>query len=277
MNKKHLVYVRIVAISLSCIVAVLTLFNLLTVVTHGIEIDVPDGQSFAWAVDPVEQRVLILTNFTVKNHGAYDIDDIDVNARLGTDDGVTLLYFSMKELTVTRGSEKRFDVIIPFDLDDIDVVDWFPLLYSNTNITLCLDVDADYMYRLVHVTVDETLTYQWKAPLSGGLFNDVSLPNLRSVLAMAQNAIGDYTDEIKITIVEYAMTMPDFEYLTDEGYGIWVNNTPVMDEMTIISCEVSLPIEDFGRLNVAFAVEVGLPDGVPYAELKEVSVSYVAE
>ena len=80
MNKEQLVYVRLVAISLSCLVATLTLCNLLTVVTHGIEFEIPDQEGFTWAIDPVEKRVLFLTSFVVKNHGAYDINDIDINA-----------------------------------------------------------------------------------------------------------------------------------------------------------------------------------------------------
>jgi len=274
-NKRHLVYVRIVAISLSCIVAVLTLFNLLTVVTHGIDIDVPDGESFAWAVDPVEQRVLILTNFTVRNHGAYDIDEINVNARLGTDDGKTLVNLSIEDLTVSRGSDKRFDVMIPVDLNEIRLADWFPLIYADTTFNLYLDIDADYMYRLVHVTVDETLTYQWTAPLSDGAYDDVLLPGLSRILTLAQDGLGSYAYTVGNAIIEYAMTIEDFSILT-EDYAIWVNATPLSVEMRNISCEISLPFDGQGRLDVGFVAEVGMPGSSPFAELKEVHLGYVA-
>jgi hypothetical protein len=270
------VYVRLVAISLSCMVAVLTLFNLLTVVTHGIEIEVPGDDGFAWAVDPVEQRVLIITNFTVKNHGAYDIDEINVNARLGTDSGIVLLDFSMSELTVSRGSDRRFDVMIPIELDDINISDWFPLLYEDTTFKLELDIDADYMYRLVRVTVDETLTYNWTAPLSGGVHDDLVLPGISSILELAQKGVGPFGKEVGTAIIEYAMTIHDFE-IQNEDYGIWVNSSWSFDNLKNISCEVNLPFDDYGRLDVCFTVEVGLPEGTPYVDLKEVWLSYVAD
>lgn len=275
MNKRQLVYVRILAISLSCMVAVLTLSNLLTVVTHGIEIDVPDGEGFAWAVDPVEQRVLILTNFTVKNHGAYDIDEINVNARLATDKGAVLLDFAMTELTVSRGSDKRFDVMIPIALDDVNISDWFPLLYKDTTFNLYLDIDADYMYRLVHVTVDETLTYQWAAPLTTGAYDDFVLPGISSILELAQKGVEPFGNEVGAAVIEYAMTIDDFEIRTEE-YGIWVNTSWSFDNIKTLSCEVSLSIDYYGRLDVGFYVDIGLPGGKPYAELKEVRLSYAA-
>ena len=71
MNKKNLGYVRIVAITLSLMLGTLTLCNLLTVMTHGIEIEIPDENQYSWAIDPVEMKILIITDFTVKNHGAY--------------------------------------------------------------------------------------------------------------------------------------------------------------------------------------------------------------
>lgn len=276
MRKKYLIYVKVVAVSLSCMVATLTLFDLLTIVTHGIEFDVPDEDNFAWAIDPAEKRVLFLTNFTVKNHGAYDIDRIDINAHLGTDKGKFLLDFSMQELTVSRGSDKRFDIVIPVDLDDINIADWFPLLYQDTAFNLVLDIDADYMYRLVHVTVDETLSYNWTAPLSGSALDNMILPSLSSIIAIAQDFGGEYAEAAKTAIIEYAMTIEDFSVVS-EDYGIWVNASETLNDTKEISCEVSIPFYGSGNLDIGFFTEIGLPGGVASAELKEVSITYAAD
>ena len=166
MNKKNLGYVRIAAITLSLMLGTLTLCNLLTVMTHGIEIEIPDENQYSWAIDPVEMKILIITDFTVKNHGAYDIESIDIRARIITQEGDELLSFEEKGLAVSSGSERTFNVLLEIALNDIDLGNWLSLLYRDTVMSLVIDIDAEYMFGLIHVTVDEILDRDWAAPLS---------------------------------------------------------------------------------------------------------------
>ena len=276
MNKEQLVYVRFAAISLSCLVATLTLCNLLTVVTHGIEFEIPDQEGFTWAIDPVEKRVLFLTSFVVKNHGAYDIDDIDVNARLATDSGRTLLDFSKEDMVVSRGTEKRFDVMIQVGLDEIPLLNWFDLLYKDTVVDLIIDIDADYMFGLVHVTVDETLSYQWHAPLSG--HDGDLMASVFAIIELAGREFGNSIEEAEKTIIEQAMWMEDLEFLSDDGYGIWVNTSDASEGVREMSCEIIAPVGTLqGKLDLGFIVHLGLPDDIPYVKLQEVSIGYAGE
>jgi hypothetical protein len=271
-----LVYVRITAVSLSCLVATLTLCNLFTVVTHGIDFEVPEREDFTWAIDPVEKRVLFLTNFTVKNHGIYDIEDIDVNARLVTDDGITLLGFSKEDMVVSRGSDKKFDLMIPVDLDEMPLLDWFVLLYKDTAVNLILDIDADYMFGLVHVTVDEVLSYRWYAPFSG--YDGDLLTTLYSIAEMVGYDFGHSFGEVERAIIERAMRIDDFEFVSEDGYAIWVNASDVSEGIREMACEIIAPLEDLeGELNIGFRIHMGLPDDLPYVILQEVNVSYVGE
>lgn len=276
MKKEQLAYVRIAAVSLSCLVATLTLCNLLTVVTHGIDFEVPEQDDFTWAIDPVEKRIMFLTNFTVNNHGAYDIEDIDVNARLVTEDGKTLLGFSKEDMVVSRGTDKRFDVMIPMDLDEIPLSDWFGLLYKDTAVNLILDIDADYMFGLVHVTVDEVLSYQWYAPFSS--YDGDFMTSLYSIVGMLGYELGHSFGEVERAIIEQAMLIEDFEFVSDDGYAIWVNTSDVSEGIREMACEITAPVEDLeGTLNIGFRVHLGLPNDEPYVRLEEVSVSYVGE
>ncbi len=276
MKKEQLVYVRIAAVSLSCLVATLTLCNLLTVVTHGIDFEVPEQDDFTWAIDPVEKRILFLTNFTVKNHGVYDIEDIDVNAWLVTDDGRTLLGFSKEDMVVSWGSDKRFEVMIPMDLDEIPLSDWFGLLYKDTAINLILDIDADYMFGLVHVTVDEVLSYQWYAPFSD--YDGDFMATLFSIVEIVGYDLGHSFGDVERAIIEQAMLIEDFEFVSNDGYAIWVNTSDVSEGIREMACEITAPLEYFdGELDIGFRVHLGLPNDVPYVRLEEVSVSYVGE
>jgi hypothetical protein len=276
MKKEQLAYVRIAAVSLSCLVAALTLCNLLTVVTHGIDFEVPEQEDFTWAIDPVEKRILFLTNFSVKNHGTYDIEDIDVNARLVTDDGRILLGFSKVDMVVSRGTNKRFEVMIPLDLDEVPLSDWFSLLYKDTTINLILDIDADYMFGLVHVTVDEVLSYQWHAPFSS--YDGDFMSPLFSIAEMVGFKLSHSFGEVERAMIEQAMLIEDFEFVTNDGYAIWVNTSDVSEGIREMACEIIAPIEDLaGKLDIGFKVHIGFPNDVPYVMLQKVSVGYVGE
>ena len=124
MNKERLKFIRIMAITMSLMLGSLTLCNLFTVMTHGIEIEIPDENQFSWAIDPVDMKMLIMSDFTIKNHGAYDIKNINIQARIITDQGKELLRFDDNDLVVSRGSEKKFDILLDISLDDIELDTW---------------------------------------------------------------------------------------------------------------------------------------------------------
>jgi hypothetical protein len=272
MKKEHLVFMRLAAISLSCLVATLTLFNLLTVVTHGIDINIPEQDDFTWAVDPIGKRLLFITDFTIKNHGAYDIEDIDMFAKLSTRSGASLLEYSEENLSVPGGADKTFEVTIPVDFDELRLVDWFPLLFKDTVIELALDIDAQYMLGLVHVTVDEVLIYDWHAPLS--TCHGVNVDTLLALAGLFDaDGIGGWSDA-SVFIIERAMELEDFELAYGE-FHFDLNVTDMPDGLRHIACDIITPVGDAGILDMGFTVCVGLPGGEPSAGLKEVRFEYV--
>jgi len=276
MKGENLIYVRATAIILSCLVASLTLGNILTVITHGIDFEIPDENDFSWAIDPSEKRLLIMTGFTVNNHGAYDIDDIDISASVTNEEGGTLIDFSENDMSVSRGTDKRFDILIPIDLEELDITEWFSLLYENTVLNLALDIDVDYMFGLVHVTVDETLEYPWTAPLSEFDWDDDFLNGVSSLLKFSKLDHEIDLIEVEKSLIEYMMTMESLEYSSDGGHHLWFNNTKISEEMNTLSCELLVPLGHLhGSLAIGFEVNAGIVDGAPWVELQEVNLSYV--
>ena len=275
MKKEQLKYVRIIAIILSCLVASLTLCNLLTVATHSIEFEIPEESDFMWAIGPDEKELLLLTEFSVSNHGAYDIDDIDINAKLLTENGQEWIDFAKNDLVVARGSSKSFDIIVTLALEDTSLIDWLSLLYKDTVLRLVVDIDANYMFGLIHFTVDEVLEYPWSAPLANLIEDDSVIPEIFSVLAIAGQGTGYDIQEIMETLTH--IDIRDFEYRSDWGYSILLNtSTDSSRNLKNISCRIEVPIKGLdGKLVIGFRVLIGLPRGQVFARLQEVNVSYV--
>jgi len=261
---------------LSCFVASLTLCNLLTVATHSIKFEIPDENDFTWALDPTGQKLLFLSEFSVSNHGAYDIDNIDINTELQTETGQKLIDFSKNDLVVSRGSDKSFDIVVTLAMEDISLIDWLSLIYKDTVLRLVVDVDASYMFGLIHFTVDEVLEYPWNAPLGNLSENNNSMVSgLFSVLALAGQENGYDIKDIRNAIALF--DMDNFEYHSDWGYSFILNtSTDSSRNIMNISCRIEVPIKGVdGKLAIDFGVIVGLPGGEIFVKLQEVNVNFV--
>ncbi len=276
MNKEKLGYVRIAAITLSLMLGTLTLLNLLTVMTHGIEIEIPDENEFSWAIDPVEMKILIITDFTVKNHGAYDIENIDINARIITQEGDELLSFQEKGLAVSSGSDRNFDIILEIPLNDIDLVKWLSLLYRDTVMSLVVDIDAEYMFGLIHVTVDEILDRGWAAPLSGYSPENDIMPWILGAFGYYSMDIDQNIWDIQRTAVEYLMEIDEFHYLSEDGYEIMVTGQDSDDGLRMLDCAITIPVDYLSSdILLGYNMIYGIVDGQVFINIQEVNIAYV--
>jgi hypothetical protein len=278
-NKEQLKYTKIIAILLSCIVASLTLCNLLTVATHSIKFEIPDENDFSWALNPTGQELLFLSEFSVSNHGAYDIDDIDINAELQMEMGQKLIDFSKNDLVVSRGSDKSFDIMVSFAMDDISLVDWLSLIYKDTVLRLVVDVDASYMFGLIYFTANGVLEYPWNAPLENlSEKNNSIVSGLFSVVALAGQGDGyDINDIEDIRNFTALLSMGDFEYNSDWGYSFLLNtSTDSSRNKMNISCMIEVPFLGLGeKLAIGFRVILGLPSEEIFVKLQEVNINFV--
>lgn len=278
MNKEKLGYVRIAAITLSLMLGSLTLLNLLTVMTHGIELELPDENEFSWAIDPVEMKILIITDFTVKNQGAYDIEKIDINARIITDQGKELLSFQEKGLAVPSGSDRNFDLLLEISLNDIDLVNWLSLLYRDTTMSLVIDIDAEYMFGLIHVTVDEILDRDWAAPLSGYSPENDIMPWILGAFGYYSVDIDQSIWDIQQTAVEYLMEIDGFHYISEDGYEILVTGQNYSDELREMNCAITIPVDDLsGILLLGYNMTFGIVDNQVFVDIQEVNITYVRD
>lgn len=215
----------------------------------------------------------------MSNHGAYDIDDIDINAELQTGAGQKLIDFEKNDLVVSRGSDKSFDIMVTLAMEDIPLIDWLSLIYKDTVLRLVVDVDASYMFGLIHFTIDEVLEYPWNAPLGNLSENNNSMVSgLFSVLALAGQGNGyDIKDIEDIRNAISLFDMGNFEYLSDWGYSFILNtSTGSSRNIMNISYRIEVPIIGLdGKLAIGFGVIVDLPGEEIFVKLQEVKINFV--
>ena len=273
MNKQQLTYVRAVALVMSCIVATLTICNLFTIATKSIEVNIPNESDMSWSIDPQNKEILFRTAFSVKNHGAYDISDIDVKADLVKDDGPTLISYEKQDMAVLRGSDKTFDLLIPLDLDTISWYDWMSLMYQDTTLKLVLDVDAAYMFGLVDFTVDEVMEIPWTPPIANISENEAVKAGMTGLLNMLDFA-SNGTLPTMSDIFSF-FTLPELNFTTDNGFAFLLNISDYTDTIKRISCSLTTPLMIMeGRFVFNSSILIGIDDGAAVFDVEEVGFDY---
>lgn len=273
MNRQHLTYVRAFALVMSCVVATLTICNLLTIATKSIEVDIPTEEDISWSIDPQQKEILFRTSFAVKNHGTYDISDIDVAAKLVKDNDNSLISFEKQDMIVLRGSDKTFDLLISLDLDTISWFDWLSLMYKDTTLQLVLDIDASYMFGLVDFTVDEIIEIPWSPPIANLSENEMVKDGMSGVLNLLNIANNDSIPTMSDIFSLYAL--PELNFTAENGFSFILNISNYSDTVKKITLGITTPLIVMdGKFVFNAEVLVGIEEGAPLFKVQEVAIQY---
>jgi len=274
MNRQHLTYVRAFALVMSCVVATLTICNLFTIATKSIEVDIPTEEDISWSIDPQQKEILFRTSFAVKNHGTYDISDIDVTAKLVKDNDKSLISFEKQDMIVLKGSDKTFDLLISLDLDTISWFDWLSLMYKDTTLQLVLDIDASYMFGLVDFTVDEIIEIPWSPPIANLSENEMVKDGMNGVLNLLNIASNSSIPTMSDIFSLY--TLPELNFTAENGFSFIFNISDYSDTVKKITLSITTPLIVMdGKFVFNAEVLVGIEEGVPLFKVQEVAIQYV--
>ncbi len=265
-----------VAIILSCLIATMTFLNLITVTTHGIEFQIPEEESFNWAIDPIGQRLLFMSNFSVSNNGAYDIENLGINAWLENSDGVRLIDFKEEDLAIMRGGERTFDIMVELPADIFGPAGWFEFLTMDDTVSLYVDVDADYMFGLVHMTVDEVIEYPWSAPLKEAVDRDNILSSLGALLDIAEREVSAGIGSLEPVFLDMLGAYDEIELAFGNGAGLILDVMNIDNSSFDISCSLAGPIGESGNIELFFMIAMEISEGMITADMMEVSFHYVS-
>ncbi len=274
MNRQHLTYVRAFALVMSCVVATLTICNLFTIATKSIEVDIPTEEDISWSIDPQQKEILFRTSFAVKNHGTYDISNIDVAAKLVKDNDKSLISFEKQDMIVLKGSDKTFDLLISLDLDTISWFDWLSLMYNDTTLQLVLDIDASYMFGLVDFTVDEIIEIPWSPPIANLSENEMVKDGMNGVLNLLNIASNGSIPTMSDIFSLY--TLPELNFTAENGFSFILNISDYSDAVKKITLSITTPLIVMdGKFVFNAEVLVGIEEGAPLFKVQEVAIQYV--
>ncbi|MEE9571734.1 MAG: hypothetical protein V3W20_01645 [Candidatus Neomarinimicrobiota bacterium] len=274
MNRQHLTYVRAFALVMSCVVATLTICNLFTIATKSIEVDIPTEEDISWSIDPQQKEILFRTSFAVKNHGTYDISNIDVAAKLVKDNDKSLISFEKQDMIVLRGSDKTFDLLVSLDLDTISWFDWLSLMYNDTTLQLVLDIDASYMFGLVDFTVDEIIEIPWSPPIANLSENEMVKDGMNGVLNLLNIASNGSIPTMSDIFSLY--TLPELNFTAENGFSFILNISDYSDAVKKITLSITTPLIVMdGKFVFNAEVLVGIEEGAPLFKVQEVAIQYV--
>jgi hypothetical protein len=184
-RKKAIDRFKIVVVVLNIILASITLVSLYSVASGAVKVNVPDANDLAWTIDTKEKEVNLLTNFTVTNNGLYDVDNLDIRALVRTEKGNMLIDHGMNDLRIPSGQTKEFNIIAVLPFERIDMEEWRDLMVNDSVFYMDLDIRANYLWGLSTFTLDETLAYEWEAPVKkyNGTIDEQYIDLLRLVVS----------------------------------------------------------------------------------------------
>jgi len=199
--------IKIIVVALNCILAAVTLISLYTIATGAVEVDIPDENDFAMAIDTKTREAKFIANFTVTNHGLYDITDVDIQAVVSTEKGNVLIEYNDKDLAIPSGHARKFDIVAVLPFEKIDVEEWKGLMRNDSVFYLDVDIRANYLWGLASFNVDETLEFPWVAPINetGGAFDEYYMELLNFIIAGEEyiDIFLEKLDEMKMELDEY--------------------------------------------------------------------------
>jgi hypothetical protein len=164
-KKESVAKFRLVVIVLNCLLASLSLINLYTIATGAVQVEIPEEEDFAWAIDTRYEEASFIANFTVTNQGIYDITHLNIHAVVTTEKGSMLVDYRQDDLTIPSGYTRKFNIVAVMPFSRIDLDEWKDLMVNDSVFYLDVDIRANYLWGLSTFVVDDILEYPWEAPI----------------------------------------------------------------------------------------------------------------
>jgi hypothetical protein len=171
------------------------------VASGAIKVDIPEETDFAWTVDTKTEEASFLADFTVENQGVYDINDLDIQATITTQEGTELIDYRQENLEIPSGQIKQFYIYAIMPFENLDFDELKSLMVNDSIFYLDVDITADYLWGLGKFVVDDTLEYDWEAPFKNlGNKSDDTMVQLISYVISENSDLDGFVDFVSDNI-----------------------------------------------------------------------------
>jgi hypothetical protein len=275
MTTRRLALLRASALTMSLLVACLTLGNLLTLATRGITVTLPEPDDIHWSIDPQGQNILLHTTFSIHNHGVYHITNINSDIKLLNQYNHTLITYQTHDLASTRGSDSIFDILIPLHIDRISLFDWISLVYSHTSLRLVINADAQYMFDLLQFSMHETITIPSPTTSLEALLNNTAVKTGITGLTTLAGLLADGRLP-NLTALADLLTLPPVSYVTETGWGFTLTIHNITNTLKQYTFTITTPVPfQTGSFVFTAILRFGLDENTtPVLTLETMRIAY---
>jgi hypothetical protein len=155
---------------------------------------------------PSSKGITFSLPFSIDNNGYYEIADLNLTTRV-TDTNETLIDLTETFVqSIPQDTTVNATHTIPVDLDSIMSLDYFPLLFEDSEFNVEIFVTLNFA-RAVPVQLSTNATVPWGAPLANFSIGSISVSPLNSTHVEASipidfenHAILDLTGTLKLEV-----------------------------------------------------------------------------
>ena len=163
-------------------------------------------------------------------------------------------------------------------MNEIELDNWLTLLYKDTVLSLVVDIHAEYMFGLIHLTVDETLDRDWIAPLSSYAPEHDIIPWILGAFGYYSMDLDQRIWDIQRAAVEHLMEIDEFHYVSEDGYEIHVTGQDLDGGLRELDCAITVPVDDLsGDIQIGYNMIFGIVGEEVVINIQEVKVAYVSD
>ncbi|MCK4718184.1 MAG: hypothetical protein KAT70_05900 [Thermoplasmata archaeon] len=170
------------------LVASIAITNVAALSTRAIEVTTPEKDAVTWSLDISNERILVQTEFQVKNNALYDIRDVDVEATLFLDNETELVRYRTEDLIIPRMSDQPIPVTASLYIPGLPFERLASLVLLDADISLHVRISASYMWGLGDFDMDQTIYYHWESPLKQAILTYLEEQGLEDLCRVIEDA-----------------------------------------------------------------------------------------
>ena len=186
----QLTVTRLGILAFKIAIIIILILAVITPVTGGVRVSVPDLKSGVWSFDNGTLR--LGTTVSVYNGGIFDVNDFHINFGLSDNKTTNLANSTTDHVNIRSGQTNNLGLRMAIDLNRLNGTALRSFVFNVTNVKMAVDVGATYPLGWVSMNIGGNSTSNWQ-PLVQNYSVDVNN------MSLAQSG-GQYAISVPYTL-----------------------------------------------------------------------------
>ncbi len=156
----QLTVTRFGILAFKIVIVVILLLAVITPVTGGVKVNLPELNDSAWSYDNGTLR--LGTTVSVYNGAMFDVNNFYINLGLNDANSTVLAHSNTNHTNIHAGQWSNLDMRIAIDLNDMNSTALRSLVFNASELDMTVDVGASYPLGWVTMNVGGNHSYDWQ-------------------------------------------------------------------------------------------------------------------